>query len=84
MNFVQLKEIFQLKKSFANDEKKNLTKNNDENIIDLIQNLSLKLNILKRQIRRHISLLILHHKAFKIIIEKQSSLIAREKDKRRR
>ena len=29
-------------------------------------------------------LLILHRKTFKIIIKKQSSLIAREKDKRRR
>ena len=73
-----------MKKFFANDQEKKLTKNDDENIIDFIQSLSLKIDTLKRQIRRYKPLLILYRKAFKIIIEKQSSLITREKDEQRR
>ena len=46
-------------------------------------NLSLKLNIFKRQVKRHISLLKVFRKIITIIIEKQSSFAIRKKRIRR-
>ena len=64
--------MLQLRKSFSNFDH-----------IDFAKTLSLKLNSLKRQIRRHVSLLKLIRKTLSIIIEKQSSLVVRKKEKRK-
>ena len=74
-NYVRLKEIFQLIEKVFSDFLKNLK---------IIHNFSFKLDILKRQIRRHMFLLKLHRKTLTIVVKKQFSLIARKKEKRRR
>ena len=70
--YVKLREVLQLRKFFS-----------DFDHIDSAKTLSLKLNSFKRQIRRHVSLLKLTRKALSIIIEKQSSLVARKKGERK-
>ena len=67
-NYVKMRKILQMiKKGFHNSD-------------DFLRNLSLKLNILKRHVRRHISLLKLLRKALKVVIEKQSFLRERKKN----
>ena len=67
-NYVKMRKILQMiKKNFHNND-------------DFLRNLSLKLNILKRYVRRHISLLKLLRKILKIVIEKQSFLNERKKN----
>ena len=88
-NYVRLREIMQLTKSFASQEDFNniVLKMNiltDEQKTNLIHSLSLKLDSLKRQVRRHVSLLQLMRKAQTINIEKMSLLAARRKKKRQR
>ena len=46
--------------------------------------LSLKFDIFKNQIRRHMFLLILHRKILKMIIKKQFFLVAKQKSQIRR
>ena len=74
-NYVRLREILQLIEKIFSDFLKNLK---------IIHNFSLKLDTLKRQIRRHMSLLKLHRKTFTVVVKKQFSLIARKKEERRR
>ena len=74
-DYVRLREILQLTEKVFSDFLKDLK---------TTHNLSLKLDILKRQIRRHMSLLKLHRKTLTVVVKKQSSLIARKKEKRRR
>ena len=71
-NYVRFREIFQLAKS--------LTKFYYENI----HTLSLKLNTLKRQIKRHVLLLQLMRKTLSMIVEKILSFVARKKKQRER
>ena len=71
-NYVKLKKMLQIiEKTFTKKQKNSML------------NLSLKLNIFKRQIKRHISLLRVFRKIITIIIEKQLSLAARKKSARR-
>ena len=66
-NYVKMRKILQMiKKDFYNNN-------------DFLRNLSLKLNILKRHVRRHILLLKLLRKILKIVIEKQPFLNERKK-----
>ena len=62
-NYIKMRKILQL-------IAKNFYNNNDMFLQDILQNLSLKLNSLKRYIRRHISLFKLYRKALQIIIKK--------------
>ena len=67
-NYVKMRKILQIiKKSFYNND-------------DFLRDLLFKLNILKRYVRRHISLLKLFWKFLKIVIEKQSFLSERKKN----
>ena len=69
-NYVKLKKMLQIiEKTFTKKQKNSML------------NLSLKLNIFKRQIKRHIFLLKMFRKIITIIIEKQSSLATRKKKK---
>ena len=71
-NYVKLREMLQIiEKTFTKKQKNSML------------NLSLKLNIFKRQIKRHISLLKVFRKIITIIIEKQSSFAIRKKRIRR-
>ena len=65
--------MLQSQKSFADHVNTNTI---DENIegSDSVETLSKKLNTLKRQIRRHMSLLRLMRKSLTVIVEKQSLL----------
>ena len=67
-NYVKLRKMLQIiEKTFTKKQKNSML------------NLSLKLNIFKRQIKRHIFLLKMFRKIITIIIEKQSSLATRKK-----
>ena len=79
--YVKLRKIFQL---FLRSRKSFSTSTKEEMKIDFISTLLLKLNSLKRQIYRHISMLQLMRKTLSIIIEKQLSLVARQKNQRQR
>ena len=59
----------------------NIDINNDDDFIHIIFK---KLDILKRQIRRHLLLLQLMKKIIFVIIEKLSFLVEKEKDRRQR
>ena len=71
-NYVKLRKMLQIIEKTFTEKQKNS-----------ILNLSLKLNIFKRQIKRHISLLKVFRKIITIIIEKQSSFAIRKKRIRR-
>ena len=67
-NYVKMRKILQMiKKDFYNND-------------DFLRDLLFKLNILKRYVRRHISLFKLLRKILKIVIEKQSFLNERKKN----
>ena len=74
-DYVKLREVLQL------TEEPNSETVSDER---LMASLPLKLDSLKRQVRRHIPLLELHRKALTVIVEKQPSLAARKKGQRSR
>ena len=87
LKHIRLKKILQLTKSFAIDmsiKKKNDTMINlfasDVNKINLIQFLLLKLNTLKRQLRRHIFSLKLMRQIIKMKIETQLSRAIKDKN----
>ena len=87
LKYVRLREILQLTKSFAVDmsteEKNDIMMNlfaSDVKKMNLIQFLLLKLNTLKRQFRRHISLLKLMRQIIKMKIEKQFSRAIKDKN----
>ena len=88
MNYVKLKKNLQLTQTkFLTIEHnkvtiKSLTKNIKK--LNLIQNLFLKLNILKQQLRRYILLLRFIRKTLLIIIEKQSSRATKNKKQTRK
>ena len=72
VDYVKMREILQLiAKVFYND---------DDNSID---DLSLKLNNLKKHVRRHIFMLKLLRKTLSIVIKKQSSLTIKKKIKKK-
>ena len=69
VDYIKMREILQLiAKFFYND---------DDNSID---DLSLKLNNLKKHVRRHIFMLKLLRKILSIVIKKQSSLTIKKKN----
>ena len=74
-DYVRLREVLQLTEEAFPDSLK------DEKTT---HTLPLKLDTLKRQIRRHMPLLKLHRKALTVVVEKQPSMAARKKGERRR
>ena len=96
-NYVRFREILQLTKFFADNvhethnehEKKNdvikkLFANANVDYENVIQSFSLKLDIFKKQMRRHVLLLNLMRKALSMIIEKIFFFVVRKKKQRQR
>ena len=80
--YTRLREVLQLTRAAAGTDT-NSNKDLDETESqDQIQSLPLKLDTLKRQLRRHMPLLKLMRKPLRVIIEKQPSLPQRQKGKR--
>ena len=78
-DYVRLREVLQLQKPSATEQDADSTR--EDEILDL---LPLKLDTLKRQIRRHIPLLRLMRKPLTVVIEKQPSLPQGQKGERQR
>ena len=87
MSYVMHREIMSLLKT-STIEKQNENRFASELIETLkenvIQNLFLKLNILKKRIRRHMSLFKIYRKALSMIIHKQSFIVAKLKKNHQR
>ncbi|KAF6223757.1 hypothetical protein HO173_013218 [Letharia columbiana] len=80
-DYVRLREVFQLSKPSAAGSSM-VEEGNEDSELDM-HTLPLKLDTLKRQIRRHIPLLQLLRKPLTVMIEKQPSLPQREKGMQR-
>lgn len=85
-DYVRLREILQLEKPLAGPEDDGTATSSQAGTEyeSVIQSLPLKLDTLKRQVRRHIPLLQLMRKALPVIVEKMLSLAAQKKGQRQR